>query len=361
MCSKMGVSTEVLGYFAKRVTINLGLGDRRYKRTFMKRFMHNMDSPSFPMPQMPQMGSFTIPVLVGTLVNWALLGALFVQVYLYILAFSKDKLWHKFLVGFIVIAEILQTLGDSRDAVRVFGDGWGDLRALELVGWAWFSVPVIGSTIACVGQLFFAWRIFSLTLGNNWYIPGVIVSVTLFQFAAGIWTGVLICQAETFIQLQFRTLKPPAAWLAATALSDLMIVAATTFYVIQQRTPDLSRRTHALLSRILKVTVETGVLCAIFAIVNLCLFMTYDGNNYHLGICIWLSKVYSNSIMVIMNSRAYIGHVLPPGASQPTELVFRSFSSPSAALHVAVETTQAASTDCGTLLRQSVADKQTDV
>ncbi|KAF7333826.1 hypothetical protein MVEN_02339500 [Mycena venus] len=307
------------------------------------------------MPQIPQMGSFTIPVLVGTLVNWALLGALFVQVYLYILAFPKDKLWNKFVVGFIVIAEILQTLGDSRDAIRVFGDGWGDLQALELVGWAWFSVPVIGST----SQLFFAWRI--SVLGSNWYIPGVIIFVTLFQFAAGIWTGVLICQAETFIQLQFRTLKPPAAWLTATALSDLIIVAATTFYLIQKRTPDLSRKTHVALSRILKVTVETGVLCAIFAIVNLCLFMTYDGNNYHLGICIWLSKVYSNSIMVIMNARAYIDHLPPPGASQGTELVFQSCSSPSAALHVAVERTQTASTEFGTPLRQSVTNRQMDV
>ncbi|KAF7333812.1 hypothetical protein MVEN_02338100 [Mycena venus] len=311
------------------------MSDRRYKRTFMKRWGHSGRHSC-------ELGA-----------PWAL----FVQVYIYILAFSKDKLWHKFLVGFIVIAEILQTLGDSRDAVRVFGDGCGDVRALELVGWAWFSVPVIGSTIACVGQLFYAWRIFALTLGNNWYIPGVIVSVTLFQFAAGIWTGVLICQAETFIQLQFRTLKPPCA----TALSDLMIVAATTFYVIKKRTPDVSRTTHALLSGILKVTVETGVLCAIFAIVNLCLFMTYDGNNYHLGICIWLSKVYSNSIMVIMNSRTYIGHVPPSGASQPTEMVFKSCGSPSAALHIAVETIQTASTDCGTLLRQSIADKQTDV
>ncbi|KAF7353781.1 hypothetical protein MVEN_01063600 [Mycena venus] len=305
------------------------------------------------------MGSFTIPMLVGTLLNWALLGALFVQVYLYILAFPKDKLLHKSVVGFIVIAEILQTLVDTRDAVRIFGDGWGNPQILELVGWTWFSVPVVGSTIACVGQLFFAWRI--SILRNDWFIPGVIALVTVFQFAAGIWTGVLICRAETFAQLQFRTLKPPAAWLAATALADLIIVAATTFYVIQKRTPDSSRTTRAVLSRILKVTVETGVLCAVFAIANLSLFVTYEGNNYHLGICIWLSKVYSNSIMVIMNSRAHIGHAPPPGTSQSTEIVFRSHGSPSMVCQVEVETTHTASTDFGTLLDQSVADKRMDV
>jgi hypothetical protein len=113
---------------------------------------------------------------------------------LYILAFPKDKLCSKLVVGFIVIAEILQTLGDTRDAIRVFGSGWGNPQVLELVGWAWFSVPILGSTseqfnpfdhgrlelknksiVACVGQLFFAWRI--SIFGNCWYIPGVIAAV----------------------------------------------------------------------------------------------------------------------------------------------------------------------------------------
>ncbi|KAJ6546879.1 hypothetical protein B0H19DRAFT_953308, partial [Mycena capillaripes] len=113
--------------------------------------------------------------LVGTLLNWGLQGALFVQVYIYFLAFPKDKLFHKLVVVFIVVAEILQTLGDTKDAIRIFGDGYGNPDVLELVGWAWFSTPVAGSTIACVGQLFFAWRIF--VLGNKLYIPALVTVV----------------------------------------------------------------------------------------------------------------------------------------------------------------------------------------
>ncbi|KAJ7348367.1 hypothetical protein DFH08DRAFT_865863 [Mycena albidolilacea] len=276
-----------------------------------------MDPQSSQTPQfsqMPQMGRFTIPVLVGTFVNWALLGSLLVQVYLYILAFPDDKLCSKLVVGFIVIAEILQTLGDTRDAIRVFGSGWGNPQVLELVGWAWFSVPILGSTIACVGQLFFAWRI--SIFGDCWYIPGVIAAVTLFQFAAGIWTGVLICRSQSFTQLQFHSLKTPVAWLAATALADLIIV--------------YSRKTRATISRILKVTVETGIPCSAFAIVNLCLYTVYSMDNYHLGICVFLSKVYSNSIMVIMNFRAHVSQGPPANATVSTDIVL--LSSPSAAL-----------------------------
>ncbi|KAJ7611667.1 hypothetical protein FB45DRAFT_760422, partial [Roridomyces roridus] len=168
---------------------------------------------------------------------------------------------------------------------------------LDEVGWAWFSVPVMGASIACAGQLFFAWRIH--ILGNKTVpIPIAIVAVTTIQWGAGIWTGVEICQAGRFSLLQFRYLKPPVFWLAATALADLMIVAGTVYYVMQARQPGFIH-TRAMINRILKVTAEAGVLCAVFALVDLSLYVKFNGNNYHLGVCIWLSKVYSNSILVV--------------------------------------------------------------
>ncbi|KAJ7814360.1 hypothetical protein B0H13DRAFT_2381816 [Mycena leptocephala] len=264
------------------------------------------------MPAMPSMGQFTIPMLVGTLVNWGLLGTLFVQVYVYFLAFPRDKLSFKLIVGFVVIAEILQTLGDTRDAARIFGEGWGNLQALELVGWAWFSVPIMESTIGCVGQLFFAWRI--AIFGKSWYIPAVIAAVTLFQFGAGVWSGVLILRAKTFEELQFHSLKVPAVRLTPGLQRQLFAIWSSSPPPPSTCTnggPEVqSDNTSRSLpdSQAAQVTVETGVLCALFALVNLYLFVSYSGGNNHLGICIYLSKVYSNSMMVVLNSRAHIGH-----------------------------------------------------
>ena len=94
--------------------------------------------------------------------NWALLGTLAVQVckpvvprsitlrststaVIYFLAFPNDHRSSKILVAAIVLAELLQTLGDSRDTIRMFGAGWGNPEFLDKVGWAWFSVPILGS------------------------------------------------------------------------------------------------------------------------------------------------------------------------------------------------------------------------
>ncbi|KAF7341204.1 hypothetical protein MVEN_01855800 [Mycena venus] len=177
-------------------------------------------------------GKLTIPLFVGTVLNWALFGALAVQVC------------------------------DSRDTIVTFGAGWGDPDSLDRVGWAWLSVPILGSTIASVGQIFFAWRI--SIIGDTLYIPALIVAITTVQYGAGIWTGVDIIRAGRFSLLKFDNLKPPVNLLHHRQLS-----------------------------------VETGVLCALFAIVDLSLYVAFDGNNYHLATCIWLSKVYSNSMMVV--------------------------------------------------------------
>ncbi|KAJ7223471.1 hypothetical protein GGX14DRAFT_540268 [Mycena pura] len=293
-------------------------------------------------------GQLTIPLFVGTVMNWALLGALAVQVYLYFFAFTVDQRINRFVVIFVIIAEALQTLGDSRNTIRAFGAGWGDPNSLDQVGWAWFSVPVLGSLIGCVGQAFFAWRIYIIS-SHALLMPIIIGLITLFQLGAGIWTGVQISRAGRFSLLSFKSMKPPVAWLSATALADLLIVAGTVYYLLKARQPGLRSTTQAAVNRIIKVTIETGVPCAAFALVDLALFVKYNGNNYHLGTCIWLSKVYSNSIMVILNSRAHIGHdagvesVQMTGVSYPGATGSRSHPTKAhSTIHFATNTTTTA-------------------
>ncbi|KAJ6496184.1 hypothetical protein C8R45DRAFT_985162 [Mycena sanguinolenta] len=288
------------------------------------------------MSQVPvqfDIGKLTIPLFIGTVMNTALLGALAVQVYIFYLAFPKDRPLNKLVVTFIFVAEILQTLGDGRNTIETFGSQWGDFARLDEVRWAWFSVPILGSTIACVGQLFFAWRIWIIG-GHTRCIPAVITVLTTFQWGAGIWTGVDIIRAKRFSLLRSEQLRPPIAWLSATAATDIIIAAAMLYYITRARDSEFkfSNTTNATISRIIRVSVETGVLCAVFAIIDLSLFVRFNGNNYHLAVCTWLSKVYSNSIMVILNSRAYIGHAIPPNAPQPqmTDLAFGSFGPVSA-------------------------------
>jgi hypothetical protein len=48
-------------------------------------------------------------------------------------------------VVFILFLEVVETVASIRDMIHIFGAGWGNMDALDNVGWAWFSVPVMGS------------------------------------------------------------------------------------------------------------------------------------------------------------------------------------------------------------------------
>ncbi|KAJ7858667.1 hypothetical protein B0H14DRAFT_651294 [Mycena olivaceomarginata] len=180
--------------------------------------------------------------------------------------------------------------------------------------------------------MFFAWRIWIIGRGA-WYTPALIAVITTTQWIAGILTGVDIARAGKFSRLQADHLRPePVVWLSATAAADLIIVAGTLYYIQKSRDKNFrlyeSNDTSLALSRIIKVCVETGVLCALFALTDLILFLGFDAKITHLSVCIWLSKAYSNSIMVILNSRAYIGHVVPSDAPRPgmSDIVFHGQS-----------------------------------
>lgn len=67
---------------------------------------------------------------------------------IYFLAFPGDRTFTKVLVVFVLVLEILETLSNTHDTIRMFGTDWGNMAVLDEVGWAWFSVPIIGSISA---------------------------------------------------------------------------------------------------------------------------------------------------------------------------------------------------------------------
>jgi len=251
----------------------------------------------------------TLPMLIGTLLNWALFGALLVQAYIYFSIFRReDRASLQFIVILVLSLEVVETLSSTHDMILVFGTGWGNKDTLDSVGWAWFSVPVMGSIIAFVCQVFYGWRIYKI--GKSPSASALVTLVSLVQLGAGIWTGVEICKAGRFSLLQSENLPATATWLATTSLADLLIVCATVFFLRKER-PDpefTSNKTNSIISRIIVITAQTGTLCMLFALVDLFLFAKYKGTNYHLSVCIELSKIYSNSILLIFNSRAHMGY-----------------------------------------------------
>ncbi|KAJ6479704.1 hypothetical protein C8R45DRAFT_355589 [Mycena sanguinolenta] len=141
------------------------------------------------------------------------------------------------------------------------------------------------------------------------------------SMAGGLWTGVELSAVRVFSGLQGSNVKPPIIWLVVSSLCDLIIAASIAFYLLRGRSG--FGPTNARILQIVKLTVETGSICASLVLIDLFLFVAYEDTSYHLAICTLLSKAYSNCILVILNSRVYIGHVPAPEICYPaSELGF---------------------------------------
>ncbi|KAJ7770306.1 hypothetical protein DFH07DRAFT_954128 [Mycena maculata] len=75
----------------------------------------------------------TLPMFIGTVVNWALFGTLLVQTYIYFGVFPKDPRLSKLVVVAVLVLEVVETMANSRDVICIFGAGWGNMYVVGLV------------------------------------------------------------------------------------------------------------------------------------------------------------------------------------------------------------------------------------
>ncbi|KAG7086902.1 hypothetical protein E1B28_002820 [Marasmius oreades] len=198
----------------------------------------------------------------------------------------------------------------AHDAMQTFGHGFGRLDVLNDVQNIWFHACVLDGIIACVIQISFAYRIYLLS--HSKIIPAVVSLLALNQCAAAVTTGALAKINGTVSNISFdRTMRPVAGlWLGGSALCDILI-ALTLTYVLSKF--ELSKHefskhssfteTRDRIKRIIRLTMETGSLTAIIATTALILFIVFPFEDYEICPAIILAKMYSNSLMVMFNSR----------------------------------------------------------
>ncbi|KAK0483077.1 hypothetical protein EDD18DRAFT_1362040 [Armillaria luteobubalina] len=245
------------------------------------------------------------PLIVGYLLNWGLFGTLTMQLYLYYLAFPKDRRFVKILVYGIYIVEFVQTILVAHDAFAVFGYGFGDLEAPNEIHYSWFIVPIIDAVAAAVGQGFYAYRIF--VLSRSRIVSAFVICISLTGFVADMITGVRIFQTDDFIVTAFNDRKTSIAIgisCAGFALCDIIIALRMSYYLMRSNTR--FRRTQILVTKLIRLTIETGSVTAVVARTILILFFAFPHEAFYLTPALVVSKLYANTIYMVLNSRIRI-------------------------------------------------------
>ncbi|KAK0215455.1 hypothetical protein IW262DRAFT_218843 [Armillaria fumosa] len=243
------------------------------------------------------------PMIVGYLLHWGLFGTLSIQLYLYYLAFPMDRQFVKSLVYGIYILELVQTILIAHDAFAVFGYGFGDLEAITEMHFNSLTDPFMIAIAAFVGQVFYAYRIYILSRSR--IVPAVIFCLSFTSAVASIITGVDYFQAGDLLKVDKRMTSIFGGILCGgSALCDIAIALCMTYYLTRSQTG--FRRTQILVTKITRLTIETGSATAIANLVAIILFLAFPRQIFYMAPSLVISKLYANSIYMVLNSRIQI-------------------------------------------------------
>ncbi|KAE9397977.1 hypothetical protein BT96DRAFT_940507 [Gymnopus androsaceus JB14] len=210
--------------------------------------------------------------------------------------FPYDKKTFKGLVIFTLLIETAQSVMVMATLFRLFASGYGNTVQLNTVGLNWLTAPVLSSFVPAVTQHYFAWRIWRFS--KSAVIPVIVILISLMQLAAGIAAGIKSEQVGKFSLLNEANFSRTSVWLIGTAVCDVIIAGSMTFYLRQAHTNSSIQSTRSIINKLVQLTVETGAICATFAIVEIITFLALGSTNYHLAPSGALSKLYSNSLLV---------------------------------------------------------------
>ncbi|KAF8157037.1 hypothetical protein B0H34DRAFT_658747 [Crassisporium funariophilum] len=202
--------------------------------------------------------------LVGSLITWGLQGVLCVQVYNYYLSFPKDPIHMKLLVYFTLVIETAQTLMVTRDAYQVYAVGFGDLVKLDDLHLLWLTLPILGGLAGLLCHLTFAYRISLLAESR---IIGVVIAslatcatVSAFTFGGKLFSAGTLSKTVTVTNIYLTC----GIWNGTGAFCDAVIAACMCYFLSRHHTG--FRHTDLLITRIIRLTIETGAFTGILAL-----------------------------------------------------------------------------------------------
>ncbi|KAJ7654066.1 hypothetical protein DFH06DRAFT_1093084 [Mycena polygramma] len=257
-----------------------------------------MATPGIP----PDIAMITGPTMLGICLNWGFMGILAAQLYYYIENFQEDRRLIKLLVYGLALLDITQTVMVTADAFHWFVFGFGNMAQLDETFLNSWDVPVLDAVISLIVQAFYCWRIYFLR--KTIVIPVIILLISLTQCAAGIVTGVQAHQLG-HLSLISTEVIPQTMWLVGGAVADVAIAGVLSWTLLSQRNTGAgSSQTHSVVSKIIRLIVETNALTASVAVLALILFL---GVPEHSTLVVpptaIIGKLYTNCLVALFNNR----------------------------------------------------------
>ncbi|KAI6032379.1 hypothetical protein BKA83DRAFT_106430 [Pisolithus microcarpus] len=260
------------------------------------------------------------PFLIGLAINIFLHGLATTQVYLYFTGYKKcaDKLWLKSLIAILYLADTFNCIVSIYYIYSALVIHFGASLVLPRRYTLIFRTPVCNPTSRLQGvvsvavQLFFAWRAHVLT--KNVFIVATIILCSLASLAGSLGCAIsLAANPSIFLVPDLRV--EVTIWLVGAVLADTIIAASLVWHLGRHRS--FYPAVNSTINRILRMTVQTGVLTTIIAIIDLTCYLT--------NMLSTLNARKARKYVGSSEDEVSHGRSNHPGASTPTRLSQRTY------------------------------------
>ncbi|PBK89866.1 hypothetical protein ARMGADRAFT_319255 [Armillaria gallica] len=241
----------------------------------------------------------TGPLVLGYMWGYALFGVLSVQMYLYYVYFnSKDDWKMRLYVWFIFLLELIFTIFTTIAAWDQYGPGWGDVNSLMFVDWSWEPLPPLSGTISAMVQSFYVWRIYNLT--KNIWVSLIIETVAIVQCVFAWYFGIYVTVHGLGVDKLMEVSDEVSVFLAGSAVCDVMITSTIVFALYRAKSRTNFSQTTSAVTKIIRFTVETGLLTSAAAVIELILWISLPDYNIYFILYLVLGKLFVTAPVVYL-------------------------------------------------------------
>ncbi|KAF8904577.1 hypothetical protein CPB85DRAFT_1437761 [Mucidula mucida] len=237
-------------------------------------------------------------MLLGTFINTFLLGLVSYQFAVYFASKFNDPLWLKLMVVSLLITDFFHSGSLIYLCWYYVVTNYANPGVLTHAYWPLPFTGVLTSIAAMITHVFLSWRYYSLT--KNVYIYVFLLCAATTSMALGFTTGIRCWQLGEFV-LFLEVVGVITGWLVCQAALDIIIAALLSWTFFMSRTG--FHRTDDVLKRLIRGSIQTGLLAALWSIGDLVGFLVSPESWIYFFFATCIGRMYTNTLMDTLNCR----------------------------------------------------------
>ncbi|KAI0708436.1 hypothetical protein C8Q76DRAFT_627105, partial [Earliella scabrosa] len=177
--------------------------------------------------------------------------------------------------------ELAQTGTTTHNAWYYAIENWNNPMVLFTFTWSAISIPITDGVIALIAQIFYAWRIWTLSRANRIFkfMAVLVVLLAITQAVAALTAAIIVSEAS-LDGGNSMLIEPFALWIITSFVADVLVAASMLWllYTVKHRT--VWEKSINTIGKLMVITLGTGTALALCGVLALALYSSSPSTSF---------------------------------------------------------------------------------